>query len=794
MGREQTARGSVLKAEATASQFIPYTCHVDPYTVKTEDGDFIQVLKVEGVAHETSDLASINAWYEGRNNLYRQIGNSKRAIWTTIIRHEQNTYREDDFEPGFAKALNEAYKKKISQERLYVNDMYIAIIQRNISDIPLFGGLAKQMSKANKFAQRQKELEEIKELSDAAEAVISSLGAYEPRRLETYEHEGHMYSEVYEYFAHVINGFYQRMPLVKTDASNILCTTRISFGNEAFEIRGVQDTVVGATIGIKEYCAETGPGMLDGTLSLPFGFVMTQSFTFITKPAAVRMMTLQRDRMVQAGDLAESQIQEIEDALDDLTSNRFTMGDHHLTFTVHGETVKEAQNRLATASAAFGDLGFVTAREDLALESAYWAQLPGNMSYRPRRAPITSRNFAGMMSFHNFPTGRLDGNWWGPAVSLFKTTSGTPFYFNFHKGAHDQPLGNATVIGPSGTGKTVFMGFTMAQCEKYKPKVVFFDKDRGAEIFIRAQRGNYTPIRIGERSGFNPLQMEPTPVNRAFWAEWLKILCTSNGEPYSVHDSSEVDEALTGLMGLELGDRRLSTLLPFLDATSADGVARRLAPWCGDGEHAWAFDNEQDTLSLEERLLGFDMTEMLDSPTIRTPMLFYLFQRIDALITGQKMMIYIDEGWKAVDDPVFVPRIRDWLKTIRKRNGVLTFGTQSARDASECEIGTEIVEQTVTNVFMPNPKASREHYIDNFHLSEREFELIRTLPEKSRKFLVRQGEASAVVELNLAGMDDYITVLSGTEANVNLLDQIRRDVGDDVSKWLPEFLKQWRQS
>ena len=341
------------------------------------------------------------------------------------------------------------------------------------------------------------------------------------------------------------------------------------------------------------------------------------------------------------------------------------------------------------------------------------------------------------------------------------------------------------------------MGFTMAQCEKYAPKVVFFDKDRGAEIFIRAQGGNYTPIREGEPTGFNPLQLEPTPTNRTFWGEWIKILATSNAEQYTVADSTEVDDALRGLTGpggVPLEQRRLSTLIPFLDGTRPDGVARRLAPWVGTAENAWAFDNPTDSLSLDARLLGFDITELLSRQVIRTPMLFYLFHRIEELINGQKIMIYIDEGWKAVDDPVFVPVIRDWLKTIRKRNGLLVFGTQSAKDAAECQIGDSIIEQTATNVFMPNPKGTYEHYVEKFHLSETEFNIIKTLPEHSRMFLIKHGNNSVVVELNLGGMDDEITILSGTEANVNLLDAIRKDVGDQVADWLPVFLHRRKQS
>ena len=37
----------------------------------------------------------------------------------------------------------------------------------------------------------------------------------------------------------------------------------------------------------------------------------------------------------------------------------------------------------------------VVAREDLALEAAFWAQLPGNFGFRPRKAPITQSQFRG---------------------------------------------------------------------------------------------------------------------------------------------------------------------------------------------------------------------------------------------------------------------------------------------------------------------------------------------------------------------------------------------------------------
>lgn len=786
MGRYKTRYGEQLKKEVSCARFIPYTCHVDANTVKTKDGDYVQVLKVAGIAHETADTDQLNAWHNLRNTLYRSLQNQNCSVWTTIIRHESQAYPEGDYLAGFSDELNQKYRKSIQSQKLYVNDMYISLVLKAPFDIPILSAFFNK--KLDLEAQHQ--LKALQALSEITQKVFNLLQGYEPERLALYTENDVLYSRVYEFFGHLINGEYQKVPLTTTSADQILNTSRLSFGVESFEIRASSSSLYGATIGIKEYTPQSSPGMLDHLLHLPCSFILTQSFTCISKSVAVQKMTIQKNKMVSAGDLAQSQILQITDALDDLISNEFVMGDHHLTMTVLASTLPKTVKSLSHAVDAFANAGFMVAREDLALEAGFWAQLPGNFSHRPRKALITSRNFAGLMSMHNHPVGHLKGNWWGDALTMFKTTSGTPYYFNFHQHGEHYPLGNTTIIGPSGTGKTVLMGFLMAQAEKYKPRVVYFDKDRGAEIFIRAQSGQYNPLFDGEPTGFNPLQLEPTPKNKAFLTELIKVLATSHGEAYSVEDAEEVNRALKGVLKLDKSERRLINLIPFLDGTRANSVASRLMPWVGSGEHAWVFDHQEDSLSLDSRLLGFDITEILNRSIIRTPVLFYLFHRIDELINGDKITIYIDEGWKAVDDPVFEPVIKDWLKTIRKREGLLVFGTQSAKDAAECRIGDSIIEQSVVNIFMPNPKATYEHYVEKFGLTEHEFEIVKNLGEKSRQFLIRKNNTSVVVELDLSLLKEDIPVLSGSQANVRRLDDIRAKVGDAPKDWLPKFIQE----
>lgn len=140
--------------------------------------------------------------------------------------------------------------------------------------------------------------------------------------------------------------------------------------------------------------------------------------------------------------------------------------------------------------------------------------------------------------------------------------------------------------------------------------------------------------------------------------------------------------------------------------------------------------------------------------------------------------------WKALDDDVFVRRIKDWEKTIRKRNGIVGFATQSAQDALESRISSAIIEQAATQIFMVNPKARAEDYINGFGLSRHEFELVRNLPDNSHCFLIRHGRESVVARLNLTGEQDLLTILSGREATVRLFDDLVETTGPDPERWM----------
>jgi type IV secretion system protein VirB4 len=244
-------------------------------------------------------------------------------------------------------------------------------------------------------------------------------------------------------------------------------------------------------------------------------------------------------------------------------------------------------------------------------------------------------------------------------------------------------------------------------------------------------------------------------------------------------------------MSLPKEHRSLSALLQFLDPTDSNGIGARLKKWCKGGANGWVFDNDEDTFELTgSNIFGFDVTNFIDNDELNTPITMYLFHKVEKLIDGRRLIVFLDEFWKLLADPYFEDLVENKLKTIRKQNGFLVPITQSPAEMLKSRISASLIEQTATKIFLPNPEASRSDYVDGMKLTNREYELIKNFSEKSRLCLIKQGQNSVVAELNLKGFDDELAVLSGNTATSELAERIVEELGHDPAVWLPEFHKQ----
>lgn len=795
--------------ETPAADFIPYTSHVTPHVVRLESGDYVQVVRVQGAAHESANVSDINVWHEQLNNYLRNIASPNVAVWTHIVRREYNEFPGGEFAPGFCADLNERYRTAMAGERLLVNELYISLVYRP-QPVKAARMLDKLFSRGeeDQAAQMGDDLERMTEL---AQTTLAALDRYEPELLGCYEYKGHAFSAALEFLAYLVNCEWRRVPLLRAPISSALATSRPFFGKGGLmSIKGPTRTQYAAALTFQQYPAVTCPGILNDLLSMPCELVVSQSFTFISKASAMAAMKMQQSRMINAGDVARSQIADIDDAMDDLASNLFVLGTHSLSVFVRAADQKALNEVVSDAGSALSEAGVMWAREDMGIAGAFWAQLPGNFEYRVRVGDITSRNFSGLSCLHNYPIGRIRGNQWGDAVTMFKTTSGAPFYFSFHKGEagsmakavarldpNHKDLANTIVIGKSGTGKTVLEMMLLAQAQKFhRPDLgknkrlssVVFDKDLGASVAVRAMGGRYYALKNGVPSGFNPFRLAPTPNNLTFLDGLVHQLVKRADMPLSPRQEKEISNAVRAVMAADPAYRRLSYVMQMLDHTVENGLAERLAKWCHGGPLAWLFDNEEDTLTLDGTpIVGFDVTEFLENDETRTPTIMYLFHRVESLLDGRRVPIFMDEFWKLLDDPAFEDLASNKLVTIRKQDGFLVMFTQSPQQVLQSPIAFAIVSQTATKIFLPNPEADRADYIDGFKLSEREFEIVRSLGEKSRRFLVKQGDSSAVCELNLRGFDDELAVLSGNTATAALCESVIATHGTDPAVWLPEF-------
>lgn len=772
--------------EARAGERLPYAGLVDDRTVLLRDGSVMSAIQVPGLLFETEDTASLNAHAATREVMLRSALDSRFVMYHHVIRRRVEVELDAEFDDALSGHIDARWKERLAGGSLFINDQFITLIRR-----PARGKAGLVERAQRKFSRRGGEIEadpkDLRALQSAVTGIVASLSSYGAAVLGDYANTstgalGGTNSELLELLSALYNGEMRpvRRPADDVDIGDMLPYRRASFGLDAMELRGSGAPDFAAILGLKDYPEATSPGLLDNLLRLPFEMVITESYAPTERTTAKERIDLALRRLRSVDEEAAAERADMLSARDALGNGAVGFGDHHLTVLVRERNLERLDEATAACGAALADTGAIAVREDTNLEPAFWAQFPGNERYVVRRALISSANMASFGSLHGFALGQASGNHWGDAVTLLETTSATPFFFNFHHG----DLGNFSVIGPSGSGKTVVMNFLAAQAQKFSPRTILFDKDRGAELFIRGIGGRYDRIVAGEPSGFNPLALPDTPANRAFLRDWLAVLLEASGP----EELSTIAQAVDAAYANDASLRRLRHFKELLSGTKRPqpgDLADRLSAWISEGEHGWLFDNEVDRLDLEMRVLGFDMTALLENPRLRTPVMMYLFHRIEERLDGKPTMILIDEGWKALDDEVFAARIRDWLKTLRKRNALVGFATQSARDALESRISTALVEQTATMIFMPNARARAEDYCDGFGLTQHELELIKSLPAHSRCFLVRQPDASVVVRLDLGGAPEVLTVLSGREASVRRLDGLRASLGDDPEQWFP---------
>ena len=792
--KSAAALKQIANNEIAVADFVPFGSHIAPDVIKLKDGKgYLACWRLEGITFETAEFEELNARKDALNNFLRTLGGGEYAVWSHKLRRVVHDRLEGHFTNRFCEALDSRYQESFVAYKMMATELYVSVIYR--PTVSAVMSVFKRASKRTPAEIEQEQRECLDHMDDVSKQVASSLAKYRPERLRTYDRHGTLCSEMAAFLGYLLNGVWEEMPVRRAEVAAYLPSSRLHFGdrNGMLQIEHPDNRKFVGFLDFQEYPRFSETGMNNGILYGEYEYIETQSFSIINKMVAVERLTTQRNHLESGGEGSATEITEMAEAIDQVQAGAIELGEYHYSLAVFGETLDATARNLAEARATFDGPGFKMSVVDLVPECAWFAQLPGNWWLRPREANITSFNFACLSPFHNFATGKRRGNPWGDAVALLKTPSGQPFYFNFHASPDDTDNtnetypGNTTVLGFTGSGKTTAVAFLLAQTDKVNARLVAFDKDRGLEILIRAMGGKYRTFKRGEATGINPFQWPDTPSNRALCEQVVQLCMTSKGgAALTPSQFQAISAAVATVFTLPQKMRRLGAVDQVLPNVGEESLRVRLKPWIGNNSLGWVVDNPVDTLDLHSaRKFGFDYTEFLDDAEVRPVVMLMLLHATQSLIDGTPFIYLMEEFWKPLMDDIFSDFALNKQKTIRKEGGLGVFITQSPSDVLNHSIAKTMVEQSVTLLCLPNPRADRDDYVNGFKLTLQEFNIVRNLPEEGRMFLVKQGQRSAIVKLDLGGMTNELIVLSGSVDNVLLLDGIRAQVGDDADVWLP---------
>lgn len=803
------------RQENPLAAFVSAAAPVGEYDVVTRGGDCFRVFRVAGLSFEGVDPQLIEEHHRALSAFVKNLLPGRSALYMHRIHRFVRDRLDEPANSGFAADFARAYQDRLGQAPLLATDLYMTVLVRPPQRL---GRPSRDKGAAGldeRDAVRQQSRKELDELCALAQRSLRTFGL---RPLGMREEAGVTYWEAGEWLSFLINGRFRKVRLPTGPAWQSLPDARLSFGGDTLEIRHLERRRYAKLLSLKRLQRQVEPGTLGALLYEPCEYIETQSWTCSPRRQAQAALTLQRDQLVASQDAARSEIDELDAALDLLAAAELSMGEYAYTLAVFGDTVEQAASNAANCAASLIETtDLELASVDLVSDAAWFSQQPGNLQWRPRKAKISNRAFAALACSHGFQVGKREGNPWGQAIALLRASSGAPYYFSFHPSPADQDCrgqrapGNTLLVGATGSGKTTLLGTLLSLAIKTqpRPRLVSFSLDRDTEILVRALGGHFHRIRYGRPTGLAPFACEPSAQNKGFWVR-LVARCIHNPLlPLLPADEEAIARAVDAVALLEPALRQMSTVRQNLPRNGANSLYDRLGRWCAGGELGWVFDEEdadappplQRAQTHRAPAIGFDYTELLDSPEARVPVLMVLLQRMQDWLTGEPLICHVAEAWKALSDPVFSHFLKQQQKTIRKKNGLMIFDTQQVEDLLNSDNGRAMVEQSPTKLLLANPDATRQDYVDGLGLSETEFEHFRQLASANhRRFLVKQQDHFVACELDLSGMDDELAVLSATPDNLRRMDQARAEVAErlgteashDPEQWMPGYLQRMR--
>jgi type IV secretion system protein VirB4 len=434
---------------------------------------------------------------------------------------------------------------------------------------------------------------------------------------------------------------------------------------------------------------------------------------------------------------AQSMAEDAEQAMGVAASGDVQFAQYSSNIICLDDDLERLQENTRAVMKRVQNLGFACRLETVNAAEAWRGSIPGDGYRNVRRVLLHTLNLADLLPITSVwaglkenPSRLMPKN--SPPLLFAATTGATPFRFNLHV----SDLGHTLVCGPSGAGKSTALGLIAAQWFRY-PRAQVFAFDKGYSLFVltKAAEGEFYDL-AGEKTAlaFCPLREIDSDADVTWAVNWLEDLCKLSGMIVAPKHRNALTEAL---LQLRLSPSRTLTEL---SANVQDlEIREALQFYTLSGPLGQLLDAEDDVLS-SGRFLTFETENLLqldDKAVI--PVLLYLFRRIERRLDGSPTLVLLDEAWAYLRNEVFRERLRDWLKTLRRMNGIVVLATQNLSDICNSEISDVILEMCPTKILLPNAEAnnpaSRTFY-DRVGLNARELDILQASIPKQHYYVV----------------------------------------------------------
>ena len=779
------------------ADFLPWAALVDKGVVLNKDGSFQRTARFRGPDLDSSVPTELVAVAGRLNNALRRIG-SGWAVFVEAQRYPSNAYPPSSC-PDVASALVDAERRaQFEEEGAHYESAYFLTF--------LYLPPAEEAARAERLLYERPERgqtadahEALRGFVDRSDRVLQLVEAFMPecRWLDDSETLTYLHACVSTKLHRV------RVPEIPMYLDALLADQPLTGGLEP--MLGDQHLRVLTIVG---FPTATTPGILDELNRLAFPYRWSTRAIMLDKADATKLLTKIRrqwfaKRKSVAAILKEVMTNEASSLIDTDAHNKAIDADAALqelgsdligeafvtaTITVWDENPRIGDERLRLVEKVIQGRDFTSMVETVNAVEAWLGSLPGHVYANVRQPPVSTLNIAHMIPLSAVWAGPARDAHLGAAPLFFARTEGsTPFRFSLHVG----DVGHTLVVGPTGAGKSVLLALMALQFRRYPTSQIFaFDFGGSIRAAALAMRGDWHDLGGAlSDSASEPVALQPLAnihdvAERGWAAEWIAAILAREKIDVTPEAKDHLWSALSSLASAPTGERTLTGLSVLLQSQS---LKRALQPYCLGGPFGRLLDAETERLGTTS-VQVFE-TEGLIGTGAGPAVLAYLFHRIEGQLDGRPTLLIIDEGWLALDDEGFADQIREWLKTLRKKNASVVFATQSLSDIDGSAIATAIIESCPTRLFLPNERAIEPQITAiyrRFGLNDRQIEILARATPK-RDYYCQSRRGNRLFEL---GLDEFALAFTAASSKSDhaMIERVLAEHGREgfVTGWLTE--------